>query len=159
MTFRIRAGDLRRDRAAARRFILGLQRFEYDIVPNRRLDEKVAEDHLGQLFRDPAKVHGIFVAEDAAGAAQGWAVVIEAADQLYVEESLRRYAYIAELYLEDVMRGTGAGKALLTACEDWARANGFHTLQIGVLAGNARARKVYGDAGFAPYAVELRKRL
>lgn len=159
MTFRIREGDLTRDRDAMRRFILGLQRFEYDIVPNRRLDDEVAEDHLRQMFRDPGKAHGIFMVEDETGAVQGWAVVIEATDQIYVEESLRRYAYIAELYLEDGLRGTGAGKALLAACEDWARAHGFHTLQIGVLAGNARARKVYGDAGFAPYAMELRKRL
>ena len=56
-------------------------------------------------------------------------------------------------------RGTGAGKALIDACESHARAIGLNVLMIGVLPNNERARSVYHAAGFAPYSEQLRKRL
>jgi GNAT superfamily N-acetyltransferase len=159
MSFTIRNGDAQRDRALMQRFVMGLQAFEWQIAPNRRLYPAVAEEHLVQAFKDSERPFGIFIAEDAAGGAIGWALVMERGDQIYVVPELRRYAYIAELYLEEAARGTGAGRALLAACEDWARAGGYPFMEIGVLAGNGRARKVYADAGFAPYSLELRKKL
>ena len=57
------------------------------------------------------------------------------------------------------LRAAGAGRALIATCEDVARKMKLKSLMIGVLAKNARARKTYEAAGFAPYALELRKYL
>ena len=156
----IREGDLVRDRALALRFIDGLQAFEHTVEPNRRLDAGVAADHLAKMMRDAAeRPSKVFVAETDDGTALGWAVVLENQDEIYVVAEQRRFAYIAELYLVEAARGSGLGRALIEACEDWAKARGIAVLQIGVLDKNARARDVYAAAGFDPYAMQLRKYL
>src|SRR5262249_29160615 len=119
----------------------------------------VATDHLEVLMKRLAERGGaIFIADDA-GAALGWAVVHETEDDVFVVASERRIAYIDELYLTDAARGTGIGRALIARCEAWAKGRGIGVIRIGVLPGNARAKAVYERAGFAPYALELRKYL
>ncbi len=158
--FRIRAADLPRDRDAMLSFIDGLQAYEFAFEKNRRLDGTVAAEHLEKLLKDMGERPGaIFMAEDAAGAAVGWAVVQEILAPVFVIARDRRQAYIAELYLAERARGTGTGRALIAACEDWAKAQGIGIVGIGVLPGNARAHAVYRRAGYADYAVELLKRL
>jgi GNAT superfamily N-acetyltransferase len=160
MSFRIRTAELPRERAVFAGFIMGLQHFEHAFEPNRRLDAAVAEDYLQPLLDKLAQTGGeIFVAEVASGAAAGWAVVQEAEDDIYVRAEERRFAYIAELFVVEAARGSGMGRALIAACMDWARSRGLGVIEIGVLAGNARARAVYESAGFAPHAMKLRQRL
>jgi GNAT superfamily N-acetyltransferase len=159
MTFRIRSADPATDRATMLSFIDGLQAFEHGLEPNRRLDRAVAADHMAVLDQRLAEHGGeIFIAQDDAGPL-GWAVVHETVDDVYVIEAERCVAYIAELFLIARARGTGLGRALMAACEDWAKGRGVRVLRIGVLPGNARARAVYEMAGFAPYALDLRKYL
>ena len=156
----IRLAEWPRDKPAALAFIHGLQEWEYTVEKNRRLDAAVAGDHFAKLEREFAeKPHAVFIAEAPDGTALGWAVVLERMQEIYVVPQDRRTAYIAELYLAEAARGIGAGRALIAACEDWARARGITVMHIGVLPGNARAHDVYRAAGFADYAVELRKYL
>lgn len=156
----IRPGDPARDRAAMLSFIDGLQEFEYRFEPNRRLDATVAAEHLKKLLKHIADKGGaIFMADDADGRPVGWSVVHENEAPLFVIEAERREAYIAELYLTESARGAGTGRVLIQACEDWARGRGIPVIQIGVLAKNAHAHAVYRRAGYADYAVELRKHL
>ena len=110
------------------------------------------------LFRlfDIAKPLGISKLQDLPG---GWGVVVEREMDVYVIEADRRVAYVQELYLVEAARGTGIGRALLQACESWARAHAIPVMHIGVVAGNTRAHAVYQAAGFSDYAVDLRKRL
>ena len=63
------------------------------------------------------------------------------------------------MFVEEAFRGQGIGRALITACEDAARALGLKLIMLGVLAGNARARRIYEASGYAPYALDLRKYL
>ena len=53
----------------------------------------------------------------------------------------------------------GAGRALIAACEDWAKDRGIGVIMIGVLDKNRRAHDVYNAAGYADYSVQLRKYL
>ena len=157
---RIREADLVRDRAALLSFIMGSQHFEFAIEPNRRLDAPVAAEHLEQLLAHLKDHDGrMFVAEDENGAPVGWAVAAEFQGEVFVVPEERDYAYIFELFVVEAMRGEGAGRALISACEDWARAKNLKTIHIGVLAGNARAAKIYREAGYSDYAIELRKYL
>jgi GNAT superfamily N-acetyltransferase len=160
MTLTLRSGDPARDRAAMLSFIAGLQAYEYEFEKNRRLDSTVAGLHLDKLLKDLAERGGaIFIAEDAEGVPVGWSVVHANEAPIFVIEADRRQAYIAELYLVERARGTGTGRALIQACEDWARAQGIAIIGIGVLPGNTRAHAVYRRAGYADYAVELLKDL
>jgi GNAT superfamily N-acetyltransferase len=159
MRFSIRPAELPRDRAAMLSFIDGLQAFEYAMEPNRRLDGTVATDHLAVLDKRLAEHGGaIFIAEDDGGPL-GWSVVHETEDDLFIIESERRMAYIDELYLIERARGLGAGRALIAACEDWAKDRGIGVIMIGVLDKNSRAHDVYNFAGYRDYAVQLRKYL
>ena len=159
MSFRIRPAGPARDRAVMLSFIDGLQAFEHAMEPNRRLDDKVAAEHMGVLDKRLAERGGaIFIAEDESGPL-GWAVVHETVDDLYVVESERRLAYIDELFVIDRARGQGAGRALIAACEDWAKRRGIGVLMIGVLDKNIRAHAVYNTAGYADYSLQLRKYL
>jgi GNAT superfamily N-acetyltransferase len=140
-------------------FIMGSQRFEHAVEPNRRLDPAVAEEHFAVLTERVATERGrIFVADDD-GRAIGWGVFIVAQHPVFVVADERTFGYIDELYVVEDARGRGVGQALIAACEDEARRLGLKQILLGVLDGNTRAREIYARAGFAPYALELRKYL
>ena len=148
------------DRPAVLSFIDGALAFEHDFEPNRRLDRNAAEGYLAELLEAVAEREGtIFVAEDAQGTSVGWGVVHLSNDDVYVVDRERRFAYIAELYVVERMRAQGIGRALIAACEDWARKRGVHVIQIGVLPGNERAHAIYRVAGYSDYGIQLRKYL
>jgi len=89
--FTIRLADFPRDRAAALAFIDGLQAFEFEVEPNRRLDATVAAEHMEVLDKRLAEHGGaIFIAQDVAGTALGWSVVHETSDDIYVIAPERR---------------------------------------------------------------------
>ncbi len=157
---RIREADLAHDRAAFLAFIMGSQHFEYAIELNRRLDAPVAAEHLERLLAHLKDHDGrMFVADDETDVPVGWAVVGAIKGEVFVVPEERDYAYIFELFVAEAVRGEGVGRALIAACEDWARAKNFKTIQIGVLSGNMRAAKIYREAGYSDYALELRKYL
>jgi GNAT superfamily N-acetyltransferase len=159
-TFRIREALLPRDRPALCEFIMGSQRYEHAIEPDRRLDPPVAEEHLAVLLALVAKHNGkVFVAEGDDGVPLGWGVAHEEENDIYVVEALRVHGYIAELFVAESARGLGIGRALIAACEDWARARRLPVMMIGVLSGNTRAKKIYETGGFRHYALRLRKDL
>ncbi len=157
---RIREADFTADRDAMLGFIMGSQQFEHTVEPNRRLDSPVAPVHLANLERDVADNGGKFyIAEDDNGRAIGWGVVHEKDDDVYVVAPERRHVYISELFVNEDVRGKGVGRALIAACEDWARTRGIAVMQIGVLALNTRADQIYRQSGYAHYAYQLRKYL
>jgi GNAT superfamily N-acetyltransferase len=157
---RIRDADFTKDRDAMLGFIMDSQHFEYAFEPNRRLDPPVAAEYLKDLEGDVARHGGRFlIAETDDGEPLGWAVVHEQDDPTFVIAEERRNVYISELYVEERARGTGIGRALIDACEAWAKERGILVMQIGVLALNTRADKIYRQAGYAPYAYQLRKYL
>lgn len=156
----IREADWTRDKPAMLGFIMGSQHYEHAIEPNRRLDPPVAEEHLARLTKQLEEHEGrIFIAEDADGTALGWGVVGGYMGEAFVVSEERHYAYIFELFVVEAMRGKGIGRALIAACEDWAKTKDFKTILIGVLAGNASAAGLYRSAGYADYAIELKKYL
>ncbi len=153
----VRPARLPDDKPAILRFIDGLQRFEAAFESDRRLDPTYPEDQYAALVKQTA--NGVFLIAECDGQAVGWAAIYEHEAPTYVVEDERRCAVICEAYVEEAVRGQGAGRALLAACEAWARARGLAVIHIGHLAGNARASAVYDKAGFAPYVLSRRKKL
>jgi GNAT superfamily N-acetyltransferase len=147
------------DQPALLSFIVGLQAYEHQFEPDRRIDPAVAEDYFAVLTKRVAEHQGrIFVAETN-GKAIGWAVFVVEQNAIYVVEDERTYGYVAELFVNEEARGLGIGQALIAACEAEGRALGLKLMMIGVLAGNKRTASIYAQAGYSPYATELRKYL
>lgn len=153
----VRPVKLPEDKPVLLDFIVGLQRFEAEFESDRRLDTAYAEDQFTDLMKN-LDTGTIFLAEDG-GRPVGWVMVYETEGKPYVIAEERRQAVICELYVDTSTRGKGAGRALLAACEDWARGRGITVIHIGHLSANARASEVYEKAGYAPYVLLRRKRL
>jgi GNAT superfamily N-acetyltransferase len=156
--FHIREARLPEDRVSMLGFIDALQAFELEFEKDRRVDATVAAEYLAVMLSDVAKGNGkIFIADGEDGARLGWSAAHEREGPVFVVESLRLEGYLTELYVTEAARGLGVGRALIAACEDWARSRKLPALKIGAIAGNARALRIYEEAGFRPYAIELRK--
>jgi ribosomal protein S18 acetylase RimI-like enzyme len=134
--FRIRAGT-DADRPALERFMAGLQAHE------RTLD--------ADLLAEAARHEGIaLIAEDAAsGDPLGFAIAHAETDAgTFLAKNARRVGRLTDLFVSEDARGRGIARALIAACEDHFRALGLRHMQIGVLARNARAQRLYEAAGY-----------
>jgi GNAT superfamily N-acetyltransferase len=89
----------------------------------------------------------------------GWAVAFENENEVYVVPEHRTYGYISELYVVEEARGQGIGRAMIAACETWARERGRAVIMIGTLSGNRSAFETYRRSSYAPYATFLKKLL
>jgi GNAT superfamily N-acetyltransferase len=154
----VRKARLPDDKPVILEFIMALQRYESFMEPNRRYDRAMAEEYCAVLL-DRARRGLIFIAEDERARPIGWSIVYEEETEAFICAEERRFAYLAELFVTEAQRGSGAAYALIAACEDWARASGYATIRIDLLARNERAARAYAKAGYAPYCQEVRKRL
>jgi GNAT superfamily N-acetyltransferase len=159
-TYRIRLARLPDDKPALLGFIVGMQHFESAIENDRRTDPDVAEEFYVVITDRIAQKNGrILIAESDNGRALGWAAACEEESEVYIHADERTYGYVAELYVVEDMRGRGIGRALIAACEEWARERRLKAMMIGLLSRNARAHGVYRGAGFQDYVTMLRKYL
>lgn len=154
----IREARLPNDKPVILDFIIALQRYESFLEPNHLIDHAMAEEYFAYILERTE--HGcIFMADDAAGHTIGWSVVYEEQSEAFIRADERRFAYLAELYVSEDGRGSGTGRALIAACEEWAVVNGYATMRIDLLARNAGAAQAYAKAGYLPYCQEVKKRL
>lgn len=140
-------------------YIVALQRYETSLEPNRLIDYAMAEEYFATLLERTQKKGAIFIADDDTGHPIGWTVVYEEETEAFIRADERRFAYLAELFVAEVGRGTGAAQALIKACENWAAAHGYATIRIDLLTRNVRAARAYEKAGYVPYCQEVKKRL
>jgi len=155
----IREARLPNDKPAILDFIVALQRYESFLEPNRRIDHAMAEEYFATLLERTARCGKIFIADDACGRPLGWTVVYEEETEAFIRADERHFAYLAELFVAEQGRGTGAAQALIGACEAWAVDHGYCTIRIDLLARNTRAARAYEKAGYVPYCQEVKKRL
>ena len=106
---------------------------------------------VGDRFRRmvAAPNQAIFVAEDGNGHAVGL-LSITRRTTLWHESAL-----IEELVVDHDARGQGAGRALIQAALDWARAAGCAELEVGAVPHNADALAFYRRLGFESIAILL----
>jgi GNAT superfamily N-acetyltransferase len=119
---------------------------ECDVPPWRTKDEIVngtARRLAVALERGNTDDSAIFIAENHGGALGfAWTVII---DDFYTGEPVGKVSEIAV-----TRSGGGAGKALMQACEQWAREAGARLMVLNALEGNAYARRFYALRGYAP---------
>jgi GNAT superfamily N-acetyltransferase len=155
----IRSVRLPDDKIAILSFIDGMQQFEHALEPDRRVDSAVAEEFFAEIFARLKARGGVALIWEEQGSPVGWAAAHRDENDVYVRRDERQFALISELFVLEEVRGRGIGKALIAACEDWARAQGLNVVMINVLRDNRRAEKIYRAAGFETYYTGLRKYL
>ena len=127
--------------------------------PDRRRDPSFAIEHWRDLQHRCAEKHGIMLIAEDAGKPVGWAFAHDERAEVFVVEPERRHGYLTELFLLPEARGKGLGRALIEACEAWARERGHRLLTVGVLSHNRSAIRAYEGAGYAPYVTIMRRYL
>ncbi len=155
----IRAARLPEDRTAILSFIDGMQHFEHAVEPDRRIDSSVAAEFYADIFARLEARSGVALVAEDQDELLGWSVVYRDENDIYVEANERSFALISELYVVEQARGRGIGRALISACENWARQQGISVMMINVLRDNIRAHGIYRKAGFETYYTGLRKYL
>jgi GNAT superfamily N-acetyltransferase len=96
----------------------------------------------------------VFIAEDNQGERLGFATVTH--ETHFTSE---RQAYVGELATSELAEGRGVGKALVQACEGWARARGYRILTLTTGAANVQALGFYHHLGYRNEDIKLMKLL
>jgi GNAT superfamily N-acetyltransferase len=142
------------DRAVLVEHTVALNRFEQSFSGDRATDQASAEaviDHFTTRVGDT----GVMLVSEAAGQVIGHLVLAIGAAPPYLAPEYRREAWIADAFVHEAWRGQGAFRAMLAVAEAHAAKAGCRRLHIGVLDGNHRAQRIYRQAGFRPYAIEM----
>lgn len=142
------------DRAVLVEHTIALNRFEQAFIGDRATDRASAEaviDHFNTRVGDT----GLMLVAEAAGQVIGHLVLAMSAAPPYLAPEYRQEAWIADAFVQEAWRGKGAFRAMLAAAEAHASEAGCRRLHIGVLAGNDRAERIYRQAGFRAYALEM----
>ena len=124
--------------------------------PSWRTDEEVVGGELrtlDQFFAAPEPTASLMLAETAAAEPLGFVYLQELQDYF----TLEAHGHIGIIAVAAHAEGSGAGRALMEAAEEWARSRGYRKLTLSVFEHNRRARGVYEHFGFAPDTIRYLK--
>jgi len=156
MTVTIRPARPEDDGAFVEMF-LAFNRYEEPITHDRRTDHAAAVETLDSARARVSRHHGRILTAEREGRVVGMLFMIFEMRDVYVQEDLRRHAYITDLFVREEARKAGIATALIKEAERIAAENGVRRIAIGVLAGNEPAGRLYARLGFAPYYTERAK--
>lgn len=128
------------DRAEWLRMLFGLYpgSAESDHVPS--VDAYFSGADVGELLPS-----AVFVLERVPGRLAGF---LELSVRDYAEGCTGATPYVESWYVDEDVRGTGAGRALMRAAEDWARAHGYTEMASDALLENTVSHAVHRALGF-----------
>ncbi len=82
------------------------------------------------------------------GKVLGFALVQDKDTPPYPAFIPRRYTYLMDLVVDPEHRGRGIGRALMGAVKEWAKSRNAEFIELGVLAQNEGAVRLYESLGF-----------
>jgi ribosomal protein S18 acetylase RimI-like enzyme len=145
------------DREALIGCVIALQEHERMLDPSMPEGTSMAGDYLAFLLTRCRERQGRILLANVNGQVAGFVCVLAAMPPSEPDEPRQTYAYISDLFVHAGYRGKGIGRKLLQHAEEFARAGGAAVLQIGVLAANRSARRLYESCGFTEYHIQLAK--
>lgn len=116
------------------------------LQPKYYSNEPQDAEYFEQAFTDEA--FDIFVADNGESVV-GFAIVCERETPDVRCVVSHRYAYLADIAVDEKYQGSGVGSALINASKFWTKERGLDYLQLNVLANNTDAIKVYEHLGFS----------
>jgi ribosomal protein S18 acetylase RimI-like enzyme len=147
------------DREAVIDLVWQLNLFENKISRDRAQSRKAAAGGLAANRRRMADHGGVELVAEIGGKVVGYLLCVIEKAEAYVRDNEGFHAYIAELVVAEGHRGHGLGQRLIKAAEDFARGHGMPSIQIGALAGNGPANRLYEHLGYGSYSISRKKRL
>ncbi|HEY3145039.1 MAG TPA: GNAT family N-acetyltransferase [Dongiaceae bacterium] len=111
--------------------------------------------YMNAAFARPAAEIASFIAEDESATRLGFVHAEASTDSVTLEPC----AYVTVLAVTEAAEGRGVAARLMTAAEDWARAQGFRLICLDVFANNRRARTFYARQGYQDDSLRLTKPL
>ena len=116
--------------------------------------------YIDGLKRDTEGGRGCILVAETGGRILGYASLLYTVSALDEPDEIpHAYACVGDLAVLESHRGKGIGGRLLADCEARARQSGQSWLRLGVLAGNAAARRFYERHGLTPLLLTLEKQL
>lgn len=106
---------------------------------------------LKRALEEPDPRSALLIAEGPGGQPLGFVYVEVETDYMTGEER----AFIGDLIVTAQAEGSGVGRELMAAAEDWARRRGLRSMTLYVFAGNRRAREFYAGLGFQEDGVRM----
>ena len=141
------------DRAEWMRLLFGLypDSTEADHAPS--VDAYLAGRQIGELIPS-----AVFVVERSDGRLGGF---LELSVRNYAEGCTGDTPYVESWFVDEDLRGSGAGRSLITAAEIWAREHGYTELASDALLDNVNSHAAHRALGFEEVerAVHFRKAL
>lgn len=127
---------------------------------NLRISPKEAEWYASENIRLTRRARGFILVAEGSGKPVGFLAAEVAADPhplARIEQKPNLQGKISSIFVEPGVRERGVGTALFREAELRFRAMKCDNLQLGVVAGNAVARRFYRDLGFEEFNLKLRK--
>jgi GNAT superfamily N-acetyltransferase len=125
-------------------------------LPAWRKPEHIAEADAREMMeaiRHRSPVSEVFVAERD-GVTAGCLHMVEVIDFFGL-----KHGHISVIAVTPEAEGSGVGRALMEHAEAWTSRRGHSLLTLNVFAANARARRFYERAGYAPEILKYSKAL
>lgn len=140
-------------------FILALvpRLMEFGPPPWYDAAQMVATDleTIGGWLKETPPNTAFFVAEDDDGQRLGF-IHLNTTVDYFTREVV---GHVSDVVVAHGAEGRGAGRALMVAGEEWARARGYRLLTLNAFALNTRARRLYEQLGYGEDMVKYVKEL
>ncbi len=142
-----------------RKCVIELQEFERQIDPRMPSGEEIADDYIAQMLQRCRQCDGSVFVADNDGNIAGYVTILCRVQSDDLDDGDIEFGLVADLLVRNEYRGTGLGRDLMNAAEEFARNNGVNWLRVSVMAGNGAARRLYESTGFSEIYIELEKSL
>lgn len=142
-----------------RECVIELQDFEHVLDPRLPTGADIVDEYLPQMLVRCGNCEGQILVAEVDDVVAGYVTIMAKVSSAELEDGDIEYGLVADLLVRPGHRGSGLGRKLLLAAEDYAVAHNVKWLRIGVLAANRGARELYSSLGFSEFFVELEKRL
>lgn len=150
------------NRAIAVEFMSELQEHERTLSSDRRSGQEIADAHLRYLERTCSNNAGTIFLARSQNRYCGFIVCFAQnyeRDDLHIEEPLKTYGVISDLYVDPICRNQGVAKALILKAEQHLRSLGLKRIKLTVLENNTSARDAYERIGYNAHEIIYKKEL
>jgi ribosomal protein S18 acetylase RimI-like enzyme len=153
----VRELESSRDAQALADLMTTLQNYERRFDPGMPEGSAMVQSYLELMLARCGKWDGkVFVAEEA-GKVVGFVCVWAHVPSEEPDDDPSEFAFVSDLVVEPANRHRGAGRALITAAEDYARTRGARRIRLRVFARNKTARGFYESMNYLEREIELEK--
>lgn len=147
------------DSVGLRYCVIELQDFERQFDPRMPSGEEIADEYVVEMLKRCRDCDGTVLIAEQEGEIAGYATILCRVQSDDLDDGNLEFGLVADLVVREPFRGTGLGRKLLQAAEDYARENEVRWLRISVMSVNEGARKLYESEGFSEIYRELEKEL